>query len=79
MTTEHPEESWAGEEEFLTYADEQIKKVQETIGTLNWVNTAAWGTVVRTVHNLRGSAGMTGYSAVGCNSRWIGKEVQPSR
>ena len=64
MTTDHPEESWVGEEEFLSYADEQIKKVQETIGTLNWVNTAAWGTVVRMVHNLRGSAGMTGHSVV---------------
>ena len=64
MTTDHPKESWVGEDEFLSYADEQIKKVQETIGTLNWVNSAAWGTVVRTVHNLRGSAGMTGHSAV---------------
>jgi DNA-binding response OmpR family regulator/HPt (histidine-containing phosphotransfer) domain-containing protein len=64
MTTDRPEESWVGEEEFLSYAEEQIKKVQETIGTLNWVNTAAWGTVVRTVHNLRGSAGMTGHSVV---------------
>ena len=41
MTTDHPEESWVGEEEFVFYAVEQIKKVQETIGTLNWVNTAA--------------------------------------
>ncbi len=64
MTTDHPNESWVGEDEFLSYADEQIKKVQETIGTLNWVNSAAWGTVVRTVHNLRGSAGMTGYSVL---------------
>jgi HPt (histidine-containing phosphotransfer) domain-containing protein len=57
-------ESWVGEEEFLAYAEEQIKKVRETINTLNWVNTGAWGTVVRTVHNLRGSAGMTGHGAV---------------
>jgi DNA-binding response OmpR family regulator/HPt (histidine-containing phosphotransfer) domain-containing protein len=64
MTAEHLHDRWVGEEEFLAYAEEQIKKVQETIGTLNWVNSAAWGTVVRTIHNLRGSAGMTGYSAV---------------
>jgi DNA-binding response OmpR family regulator/HPt (histidine-containing phosphotransfer) domain-containing protein len=64
MTAEHPDDRWVGEGEFLLYAEEQIKKVQETIGTLNWVNSAAWGTVVRTVHNLRGSAGMTGHSDV---------------
>jgi len=61
MATGHQHDSWVGEDEFLLYAEEQIKKVRETIGTLNWVNTAAWGTVVRTVHNLRGSAGMTGH------------------
>ena len=64
MTMDNLRESWVGEEEFLAYAEEQIKKVRETINTLNWVNTGAWGTVVRTVHNLRGSAGMTGHGAV---------------
>jgi len=64
MATGDLQSSWVDEEQFLAYAEEQIKKVRETIGTLNWVNTGAWGTVVRTVHNLRGSAGMTGHSAV---------------
>jgi DNA-binding response OmpR family regulator/HPt (histidine-containing phosphotransfer) domain-containing protein len=64
MTPDHLQESWVGEEQFLLYAEEQIKKVRETIGTLNWVNSEAWGTVVRTIHNLRGSAGMTGHGSV---------------
>jgi len=64
MATDDRQSSWVDEEEFLAYAEEQIRKVRETIGTLNWVNTGAWGTVVRTVHNLRGSAGMTGHGAV---------------
>ena len=64
MTTDHLQESWVGEEGFLLYAEEQVKRVREITSTLNWVNTAAWGTVVRTIHNLRGSAGMTEHSAV---------------
>ncbi len=64
MTAEHLHDRGAGEGEFLLYAEEQIKKVQETIGTLNWVNSGAWGMVVRTIHNLRGSAGMTSHSTV---------------
>ena len=64
MTAEHLHDRGVGEDEFLLYAEEQIKKVQETIGTLNWVNSGAWSMVVRTIHNLRGSAGMTSHSTV---------------
>jgi len=64
MATDDRQSSWVDDEEFLAHAEEQIKKVRETVNALNWVNTGAWGTVVRTVHNLRGSAGMTGHGAV---------------
>jgi len=64
MTAEHLHDRCPGEDEFLLYAEEQIKRVRDNINTLNWVNSGAWGTVVPTIHNLRGSAGMTGHSAV---------------
>jgi len=64
MSSDQPQESRGSEVEFLRHLDEELKKLWETTSPLNWINTGAWATVVRTVHNLRGSAGMTGHGDV---------------
>jgi DNA-binding response OmpR family regulator/HPt (histidine-containing phosphotransfer) domain-containing protein len=64
MSPDQAQESWASEAEFLLHVEEELKKLREITSSLNWVNTAAWDTVVRTVHNLRGSAGMIGHHVV---------------
>jgi len=64
MPTEQPGERWVSDSEFLLYAEEQLKTVRGYVSTLNWVNSGAWETVLRIVHNLRGSAGMMGHPAM---------------
>lgn len=64
MSTDHPQESGASEAEFLRHVEEELNKLRETTSSFNWVNTGAFATVVRTVHNLRGSAGMIGHRDV---------------
>jgi DNA-binding response OmpR family regulator/HPt (histidine-containing phosphotransfer) domain-containing protein len=64
MSTNPAQESWASEAEFLLHVEEELKKLQEITRSVDWVNSGAWHTVVRTVHNLRGSAGMIGQRVV---------------
>jgi DNA-binding response OmpR family regulator len=64
MSPDHAQESWASEAEFLLHVEEELKKLREITSSVNWVNSGAWDTVVRTVHNLRGSAGMIGAQVV---------------
>jgi DNA-binding response OmpR family regulator/HPt (histidine-containing phosphotransfer) domain-containing protein len=64
MSPDRSQESWASEAEFLLHVEEELKKLREITSSLNWINTGAWDTVVRTVHNLRGSAGMIGHQVV---------------
>jgi DNA-binding response OmpR family regulator/HPt (histidine-containing phosphotransfer) domain-containing protein len=64
MSPDRAQESWASEAEFLLHVEEELKKLKEMTRSVNWVNSEAWDTVVRTVHNLRGSAGMIGPQAI---------------
>ena len=61
MSTDQPQESWSNEAEFLRHVEEELRKLREITSSLNWINTGAWATVVRTVHNLRGNPGMRGH------------------
>jgi DNA-binding response OmpR family regulator/HPt (histidine-containing phosphotransfer) domain-containing protein len=64
MSPDQEQKSWGSEAEFLLHVEEELKKLREITRPMDWVNTEAWDTVVRTVHNLRGSAGMFGQQVV---------------
>ena len=64
MSPDGTQESWASEAEFLLHVEEELKKLREITRSVNWVNSGAFDTVVRTVHNLCGSAGMIGPQAI---------------
>ena len=57
-------DSWATENDFLLHVQKELEKLLEITGSINWVNSDAWDGVVRTVHNLRGTAAMVGYPII---------------
>ena len=64
MGDEQVQEGWASEEEFLLYLEKKLQRLREATSSVNWVNTEDWNEVVRTVHNLRGAAGMFGHPII---------------
>jgi len=57
-------ESWATESEFLLHVQKELEKLVEMTKEINWVNSGIWDGVVRTVHNLRGTAAMVGFPTI---------------
>src|ERR1700730_17294646 len=64
MPTGGQPEKWATENDFLLHVEKELQRLRETTGSVNWVNTEAWEVVVRTVHNLRGTASMVGHPII---------------
>jgi len=55
---------WASEKEFLVHVEKELERLRLWTSSLNWVNTDAWGQVLRSVHNLRGTAAMVGHPII---------------
>jgi DNA-binding response OmpR family regulator len=64
MPTGGQPEKWATENDFLLHVEKELQRLRETTGSVNWVNTEAWEVVVRTVHNLRGTASIVGHPMI---------------
>lgn len=64
MPNQDPGGAWATEDDFLLHVRKELERLLETTGPVNWVNSDAWEGVVRTVHNLRGTAAMVGYPII---------------
>ena len=57
-------DSWATESDFLLHVQKELEKLVEMTTEMNWVNSEVWDGVVRTVHNLRGTAAMVGFPII---------------
>jgi DNA-binding response OmpR family regulator len=64
MPDEGPRDSWASEHDFLLHVEKELQHLLVTTSGANWVNTDAWDAVVRTVHNLRGTAAVVDHSVI---------------
>jgi DNA-binding response OmpR family regulator len=64
MPDEGSRDSWATEHDFLLHVEKELQRLLETTRAVNWVNSDAWDAVVRTVHNLRGTATMVGHPII---------------
>jgi DNA-binding response OmpR family regulator len=64
MQDEGPPDNWATENDFMLHVEKELERLLETTRAVNWVNSGAWDTVVRAVHNLRGTAAMIGHPII---------------
>ncbi len=64
MADKNWSEGWTSEQDFLLHLEKEIKRLREATSSTNWVNTAAWEEVMRTVHNLRGTSAMIGHPII---------------
>jgi DNA-binding response OmpR family regulator len=64
MKDEGQHDSWATETDFKLHVEKELERLLETTRAVNWVNSEAWDTVVRAVHNLRGTAAMIGHPII---------------
>jgi DNA-binding response OmpR family regulator len=55
---------WASEEEFFQHIEKELARLREWTSSTNWVNTSAWDEVLRSVHNLRGTAALVGHPII---------------